>query len=200
MSLGEMIGDAYGMARRIAEAGVSDAKSRNLPQLLRMDLVRFCIYLAFADRELTQSEAAFIRDTFDYPVSWENRNALVKAVGADTGYGSEVPGSFKYFVLADAGQRVKNDPDRHRKTRKLLSLYGELGRSLLAVKDDTGPEGTVALSAYTAMLEEFMGRYGLGINKNLSVTPPKKSGQKAAEKGAETPEKSVYRLRPGSAP
>ncbi|MBP5154220.1 MAG: AAA family ATPase [Lachnospiraceae bacterium] len=187
MSLQDSIKECYRMCDRIAAAGVSDAGSVGLRSLLKTDLVRYCVYLAFADEVLTPGEAEFIRRELSYPVSWENRAALRSAVGAGEDFPKKIPTALKYFVVADAGRRVAGCPWQHKKSVHLIRLYEELGRALLATKEDTGRGGSDAMSAYIRMLEKFIGDYGLFRNKYVSVTPGKSAGASSA--GSKTPEK-----------
>ena len=196
MSLMENLKDCFEMARLIEEAGVADSSRIRLSKVLRMDLVRCCIYLADTDGEISQTEADFIETYLDYPVDLLKKDALPEIIGAGSGFEKKIPASFKYFVLADAGRKLKNDPFRHRKAEKLVCLYEELGRNLLASKDDTGRAGTDALTAYVRMLDRFMENYGLFRNKNVNISAGSKAPKpaKKADVSEENVEKAMREL------
>ena len=58
MDLKERLEKCYSMCDLITEAQVSDSANRNLRSLLRLDLVNFCVYLAYADDLMSPQEEA----------------------------------------------------------------------------------------------------------------------------------------------
>ena len=181
----------YEMCDLITTAQVSDSASRNLRSLLRVDMVNFCVYLAYADKIMSPREEALIRETFDYPLSWANRSDALAALNREEGFSKKIPLAMKYFVLADAGRKVKDDPYRHQKTAYLIQTYDELGKAISAM--EASKEVGDAAAAYVKMLDKFVEGYGLFRNKNVRISggKPPAAGQGAAPAGASSQPKEV---------
>ena len=169
----EQLENCYLMCDVITEAEVSDSASRDLRSMLRLDLVNYCIYLAYADGVMSRGEELFIRETFDYPLDWASRSEVINRISQESGFAKKIPNTLKYFILADAGRRVKNDPWRHKKTAALVQLYDDLGKAM-AVIDQTQVTQDSA-TAYVRMIDKFMEGYGLFRNKNVKVSGGKSS-------------------------
>ena len=168
MSLTERLEKCYQMCDLITAAEVSDSANRNLRSLLRVDLVNFCVYLAYADNIMSREEETLIRETFDYPLNWANRSDALNALNKEGGFAKKIPTAIKYFILADAGRRVKNDPFRNQKTAYLVQTYDEIGRAMAALSSDA--EVGKAADAYVKMLDKFIEGYGLFRNKNVRIS------------------------------
>ena len=168
MSLTERLEKCYQMCDLISAAEVSDSANRNLRSLLRVDLVNFCVYLAYADNIMSREEETLIRETFDYPLNWANRSDALNALNKEGGFAKKIPTAIKYFILADAGRRVKNDPFRNQKTAYLVQTYDEIGRAMAALSNDA--EVGKAADAYVKMLDKFIEGYGLFRNKNVRIS------------------------------
>lgn len=172
MSLAESIQTCYLMCGVIADAGVSDAKRINLKDSLRFDWLKFCVYLCYADKEITTGEMAFIRDTLGYRLSKENLMDFIRSGSVGPNYDQQIPSSLKYFVLADAGRKVIGDPYQHKKTVALLNTYEQLGQGLLAAQEAPGKAASDALTRYMKMLDKFIQEYGLFRNTNRKIIQP----------------------------
>lgn len=172
MSLTESIQTCYLMCGVITDAGVSDTKRINLKDSLRFDWLKFCVHLCYADKEITSDEMAFIRDTLGYRLSKDNLLDFIRSGSVGPDYGQQIPPSLKYFVLADAGRKVVNDPYNHKKTVTLINTYEELGRNLLASQSNPSRAGSDALSSYIKMLDKFVQEYGLFRNTNRRIIQP----------------------------
>ena len=168
MSLKERFGTCFDMCQLITQAKVSDSASRNLVSLLRVDLVNFAVYLSYADNLMSREEEAFIREAFDYPLNWANKADALAALNREEGFAKKIPLSLKYFVLADAGRKVENDPYRHQKTAYLIQTYDDLGKAMASLSTDKAAADAAA--AYVKMLDKFVEGYGLFRNKYVKVS------------------------------
>ena len=155
----------------ITDAGVSNTQRMNLKDSLRFDWLKYCVYLAHADKDISAAEMNFIHETLGYRLSKDNLMDFIRSGSVGPKYDQEIPSSLKYFVLADAGRKVKNDPYNHRKTITLLNTYEEIGRALITA----GSNSTVAndaLSRYLKTLDKFIQEYGLVRNTNRRIIQP----------------------------
>ena len=186
----EQLEVCYRMCDAITAAEVSDAANRNLRSMLRLDLVNYCIYLAYADGVMSRGEELFIRETFDYPLDWSSRSEVLDRISRESGFAKKAPNTIKYFILADAGRRVKNDPWKHKKTSHLVQIYDDLGKAMAAVDQTKATQDAAA--AYVKMLDKFMEGYGLFRNKNVRISggrpaqPTQSTGAQLGGKSGET--------------
>ena len=172
MSLTQSIQTCYLMCGVITDAGVSDSKRINLKDSLRFDWLKFCVYLSYKDGDISQKDMDFIRDTLGYRLSKENLLDFIRSGSVGPDYGQQIPQSFKYFVLADAGRKVIGDPYNHKKSVALISTYEEMGKALLTASGAQNPAGSEALSSYIKMLDKFIQDYGLFRNTNRRIIQP----------------------------
>ena len=175
MSLAQSIQTCYLMCGVITDAGVSDSKRINLKDSLRFDWLKFCVYLSYRDGDISQKDMDFIRDTLGYRLSKENLLDFIRSGSVGPDYGQQIPQSFKYFVLADAGRKVINDPYNHKKTVALIGTYEEIGKALLVSSQSRNPAASEALSSYIKMLDKFVQEYGLFRNTNRRIIQPNQS-------------------------
>lgn len=171
MSLAESIRTCYQMCGVITDAGVSNTQRMNLKDSLRFDWLKFCVYLAHADRDISVAEMNFIHETLGYRLSKENLMDFIRSGSVGPKYDQEIPSSLKYFVLADAGRKVANDPYNHRKTITLVNTYEEMGRALIAAGGNSGVTND-ALNRYLKTLDNFIREYGLIRNTNRRIIQP----------------------------
>ncbi len=181
MAVNERLNNCYAMCDLMTAADVSDARFRDLREMLRQDLIGFAVYLAYADGALRNEETAYIAEKLHYTLDWTKRSDLAVKYSTAAGYDKKIPTSLKYFVLADAGRKVANDPYKHQKTAYLITTYEELGQELLVTGDK---EGKKALEAYVKMLDKFVEGFGLFRNKNVKISggkTPDKPGKPASD-------------------
>jgi len=91
MDIKERLEKCYQMCELISAAEVSDSANRNLKSLLRLDLINFCVYLAFADQVMSPQEEAYIRESFSYPLNWANRADALAQLNQAEGFPNKIP-------------------------------------------------------------------------------------------------------------
>lgn len=171
MSLSESIQTCYQMCGVITDAGVSDTRRMNLKDSLRFDWLKYCVYLAYTDKDISADEIRFIHETLGYRLSHDNLMDFIRSGSVGPRYDQEIPSSLKYFVLADAGRKVPSDPYGHRKTITLLNTYEELGRAIATLGGNSSAESD-ALNRYMKLLDNFTKEYGLIRNTNRKIIAP----------------------------
>ncbi|MDO4318628.1 MAG: AAA family ATPase [Lachnospiraceae bacterium] len=148
--------------------------STPLRVLMRKELLEYAIYLADADQELTMEEQELIRDTLGIrpkPVEINDiRNALAIS---GTSYETSRPKALKYFILADAGKKIGNDPYQYQNAQILVDTYRLFGEHLLAVTAIAGEEANRRFTGYMQMLENFLKEYGVFYTSVQKCITPK---------------------------
>ena len=72
-----------------------------------------------------------------------------------------MPETFKYFILANAGHKIKNDRYDNKEARTLAETYRKLGQEYLAANTGSTEVEINVLSSYCVMLDENLKSYGL---------------------------------------
>ena len=177
MAIMERLEECDRMCEAITQARVSDAAQHDLRGLLHRDMMQFCAYLSLQNREFTAAQRAYVKANLGYDLSYTDRTGLYDKVAV--GYADKLPTSMKYFILADAGRKIPNDPWQNKKTSYLISTYEALGREFLALGSGDPDQGAVqALTEYIRALDKAIETYGLFRNKNVKVTAGKNSSVK----------------------
>lgn len=130
------------------------------------------------DERYGEQEKAFIKKKLGFEVSAlmaadiKNRNML----GA--GYIIKMPETFKYFILANAGHKIKNDRYDNKEARTLAESYRKLGQEYLAANTESTEVEMNVLSSYCVMLDENLKAYGLLQPDYKSVAIQADAGEK----------------------
>lgn len=130
------------------------------------------------DERYGEQEKAFIKKKLGFEVSAlmaadiKNRNML----GA--GYIIKMPETFKYFILANAGHKIKNDRYDNKEARTLAESYRKLGQEYLAANTESTEVEINVLSSYCVMLDENLKAYGLLQPDYKSVAIQADAGEK----------------------
>ena len=169
-------------AKEIEDAGViKDKLSTDFKENVRYELFKFLCFLSLWDRSFTTQESDFIRDM----IGFKNDEGLVKSVIAaehlrESAYLGEPPVAFKYFVLADAGEKLK---DHKRRTMDYINTFRSLGQAFIACNEVTDDAEVRMLTEYVGMLEGYAKGFGLLAPKSAmqEKTVEKKTVEEALE-------------------
>lgn len=141
----------------------------SLRELLRREFLDFVIYLAMLDAGFTPWEEEYINKTFGFRLNKDTVKELkVHRRLTESHYGVQIPLALKYFVLADAGRKIKGDIYGSKKAKYLVETYRLIGQNYLAGNESAGDKEINALSKYCMMLDDYLKEYGL-------LRPDKKS-------------------------
>lgn len=154
----------------------------SLRELLRREFLDFVIYLSMLDAGFTLWEEEYINKTFGFRLNKDTVKELkVHRRLTESHYGKEIPLVLKYFVLADAGKKIKGDIYGGKKAKYLTDAYRLIGQNYLAGNETAGDKEISALSKYCMMLDDYLKEYGL-------LRPDKKSEPFAKEEKKEEKE------------
>ena len=154
------------------------AGNTRLRDNLKKEFLHFLIYISMIDERYGEQEKAFIKKKLGFEVSAlmaadiKNRNML----GA--GYIIKMPETFKYFILANAGHKIKNDRYDNKEARTLAESYRKLGQEYLAANTESTEVEINVLSSYCVMLDENLKAYGLLQPDYKSVAIQADAGEK----------------------
>lgn len=150
------------------------ALSMPLKVLLHREMMEFALYLADADGVITQEEQDLIKDTLQLKMRADEVTDMRRRIAAQGGsYGSTRPRAMKYFILADAGKKIGNDPNKYQNAQILADTYKLFAEHILATKDNAGEKETNRMTQYVTMLETFLKEYGVFYTSNFKLIKPK---------------------------
>lgn len=169
--LSGLIETCYGMAAAINAAGIGTDERMKLQATVRFEFLKFLSYLAYTEGGITRGELDFINHTLGYDFKREElvqfrfneRTAMPE-------FAKTVPRALKFFVLADAGGKMKDEVYRKKKAITLVETYRLLGQSYIAQDEKCTEKEIKLLSAYMKMLEDFLKEYGL-FRRNAHIEP-----------------------------
>ncbi|RGT54600.1 AAA family ATPase [Lachnospira eligens] len=175
----DSINMCYEMCDYIEQNGIVKlAGNTRLRDNLKKEFLHFLIYISMIDERYGEQEKAFIKKKLGFEVSAlmaadiKNRNML----GA--GYIIKMPETFKYFILANAGHKIKNDRYDNKEARTLAESYRKLGQEYLAANTESTEVEMNVLSSYCVMLDENLKAYGLLQPDYKSVAIQADAGEK----------------------
>ena len=175
----DSINMCYEMCDYIEQNGIVKlAGNTRLRDNLKKEFLHFLIYISMIDERYGEQEKAFIKKKLGFEVSAlmaadiKNRNML----GA--GYIIKMPETFKYFILANAGHKIKNDRYDNKEARTLAESYRKLGQEYLAANTESTEVEINVLSSYCVMLDENLKADGLLQPDYKSVAIQADAGEK----------------------
>lgn len=168
--------ECYEMCDAIEKAGVVKQPMRtSLKENLKFEFLKFVVYLSCLDGTFLMSEQKFISETLGQDLNQEKANRLKNENMLYQGkYDTQIPLVFKYFVLADAGRKIKEDAYKNRKARTLSDTYRLLGQSYVACNDISSSREVENLTKYCTMLDKYLKDFGLlRVDKKTTIDTAK---------------------------
>ena len=148
------------IAEEIEKAGIiKDCISTSFKENVRYEFLKFMSFLSNLDGLYTSVEEDFIRKTLGYNATEGMINSVLISDKVNTKeYRETPPFALKYFVLADAGGKMKQG---ERRTVTLINTFRNIGQEFVACKEGSNENEINDLTAYVCMLEKFAGEFGL---------------------------------------
>lgn len=194
--LKELFNKCYEMCDYIEANGViKQPLKSSLRENLRHEFLNFVVYLSLLDGSLLASEIKFIKDNLGYDINHEKANNMkIQGNLIESKYGIQIPVSVKYFVLSDAGRKIKADKYENKKAKYLVESFRELGQSYIARNELAGNREVEVLSKYCVMLDNYLKDFGL-LRPDKKSSPIKSAEDKKKEKEEiEDPEELILEL------
>ena len=136
--------------------------SDTLINIVHRELLEFAVYLADADGKFTVEEQQMVCDTLGrQPKALEIQEIRSRLLVAGDSYAAARPKGLKYFVLADAGRKVGNDPYRYQTAQILVDTYRAFGNAIMSLSEKVPELGVHRFTSYMDMLEKFLKEYGV---------------------------------------
>ena len=160
----EQVNKCLERAELIEASGIiKDKLNTGFRENVRYELLKFVAYLSELDGLYSEKESGFIKENLNFTMT----EGMIKSVILSEhlrldDYRKNAPFAFKYFVLADAGGKVKE----RRNSILYINTLRNLGQAYIACNDITAEREISALTEYVGMLEKYAGEFGLLAGKN----------------------------------
>lgn len=188
-TLKKMMEDVYASCNEIENAGIIKISLKtSLKETLRLEFVKFLLYLASADGDVSTEEIVFIKEVTGTEVSSTMADVVLKPV-----FAIEIPVPFKYFVLTDAGRKISGGDNT--RAKRLADTYYRLGQELIASNKEISDSELSALTKYCEMLDRYLREFGLYTAKrNLKKEDILLNKEKPEDAEKELNEESVEEI------
>lgn len=175
--------------------GSVTAFSTPLKDIMHRELLQFAAYVSLADGVVSSEEYRIIRKALrlEHYTEAELRSAIDRIRFAET-YTATCPVALKYFVLADAGKKIPDDPNHGQNAQLLCDTYKLLGQTVIACHTQNQERETKRLTEYTRMLENFLKEYGVfyaGSRKRITPAAEPISESAAGNLSSEAESKKI---------
>ena len=139
--LKERFDKCFEMCDYIEANGVLKEKlNTSLRENLKKEFLNFMIYIALVDDKFGDKEQRFIKEQLGFEITYTLAAAIKSRNKLTENYGNEMPLTFKYFVLSNAGRKIKADIYDNKEAKYLAQTYRKLGQSYIAGNDEAGQE------------------------------------------------------------
>lgn len=159
----EQLSKCYAMCDYIEENKViKDTLDRSFRNVFKRDIQNYLLYLSLADNQIDQKEIDYINRLFHSDMSRDkasNYKEFYKL--SPENFGISIPFSFKYFVLTDAGRKIKNDRYEHKIAKQISAFYRDLGQNFIAQSNHNDEDKINLMSKYCVMLDNYLKEFGL---------------------------------------
>lgn len=183
-SLKESFNRCYEMCDYIEKNGVANLKGITLRENLKKEFLHFCIYISMIDGEFGPRERLFIKENMGYDISNQMAEELKLRNNIGSYYGTILPQTIKYFILANAGRKIKGDIYDNKEAKFLADTYRLLGQTYIADNENATELEINALSKYCVMLDENLKQYGL-LRQDYKSSPITKAKEQEPELNAD---------------
>ncbi|RHG25758.1 AAA family ATPase [Dorea longicatena] len=173
-------------------------------ECLRLDLVRFLMYLSAADGHIAWQEAKFINNYFEFELNTDDIFKLVKEMNIySTGFEETPPVILRVAVAAD--NKVRSEaPGISENTfgEVIYDMFNNLGKEFLACDDDVDNDEVRDLTIYLSTIRKYInenlnddtGKPFINNTENLSKTVQKQESSNEIDEPEESLEELLNEL------
>jgi len=145
-----------------ANVGNNNAETLGLSERFHAELLKFGIFLSYADGKTDDSELEIIRQYLDPKADEKYLDSICKLDRIDDHFADELPRSLKYAVLADAGKRLSPDPWKGQKAMIFYDCFKLFGETMLATAPREASDATMLrFTIFLDHMEKFIKELGV---------------------------------------
>lgn len=142
--------------------GRFDSRPTMVVENFRYELLKYAVFLADADGEISPAELSFIKSKLNVTTKMEEIQVFKKSEKIPKGFVTEIPLVIRYAITADKNRMVAADPFSHQKAQILVDAYKSFGALFLSLFEcEVTMRASHAYTAYIRFLEENLKKYGV---------------------------------------
>ncbi|MBO6015827.1 MAG: AAA family ATPase [Lachnospiraceae bacterium] len=137
--------------------GGNGTKPSMVADTFHYELLKYAVYLADADGEISAEEFAYIKKTVSTSTRIDELRMFKRSEQIPNGFVREIPIVIRYAVRADEQRLVKGDLFEHQKAQILVDAYRAFGESFLALfEHEPSMRTSRAFTYYMQLLEDYL--------------------------------------------
>lgn len=135
--------------------GSYDLGKASMREIMRMDFLKFILYLGASDNEIVQEEVEFIAEYLDWNMSISQWNTFIddQHLRSDSIL-SDVPLTLRIFVDAD-NKAYARDNSVMNACEEYISIFEMLGKAFIESDNNVEGREQIALEKYVAMMQQY---------------------------------------------
>ena len=142
--------------------GKYDTKPTMVVDNFHYELLKYAVFLADADGEISEEELAYIRKRLKITARMSELQAFKKSEKIPGNFPREVPVVVGYAVKADENFLVPADPFSNQKAQILVDAYRAFGARFLALFErEPTMRASRAFTSYIQFLESYLIEHGV---------------------------------------
>lgn len=132
-----------------------DLGNASVREIMRMDFLKFILYLGASDNEISQEEVAFIAEYLDWDLSISQWNEFIDDQDLrSNSILSDIPLTLRIFVDAD-NKAYARDNSIMNVCEKYISIFEMLGKVFIGSDNRIDGREQIALEKYVSMIQKY---------------------------------------------
>ena len=153
-----------------ARAGTFYSRPTMVVESFHFELLKYAVFLADADGEITEDEVAFIREKLHITAQIGELESFKKCERIPDGFVREVPLVIRYAATADVKRSIPADPFSNQKAQILVDAYRVYGETFLALfESEPTMRASRAITSYMQFLECFLTAQGVCYREDAKL-------------------------------
>ena len=150
--------------------GKYDTKPTLVSDQFHYELLKYAVFLADADGEITEEELAYIRKKLKITAKLSELKVLKRSENIPGNFIREVPVVIGYAVKADENFLVQADPFSNQKAQILVDAYRAFGARFLALFErEPSMRASRAFTSYIQYLESYLMEHKVYYNEEQKL-------------------------------
>lgn len=147
-----------------------DTKPTLVEDQFHYELLKYAVFLADADGEITEEELAYIRKKLKVTAKLSELKAFKRSENIPGNFIHEIPVVIGYAVKADENFLVQADPFSNQKAQILVDAYRAFGARFLALFErEPTMRASRAFTAYIQFLESYLIEHNVFFHKEQKL-------------------------------
>jgi len=162
--------------------GKYDDKPTLVTDSFHYELLKYAVFLADADGEISPEEVAYIRKKLGITARIEELHTFKRSEKIPHGFVKEIPIVIGYAVKADERRSVAGDPFSHQKAQILVDAYRMFGETFLALFErEPTMKASRAFTSYMQFLDNYLMEHGVYYREKEKLFKVKKAEPQVEE-------------------